>query len=101
MKIYLTTNRNTYNAIGEYNPKTKVVTVLKDSKVKDKISESTTFKFGKKNTNLRNTVVKDGILVKNTTFKSLSSAASFITGRSCNGLRSWKTKDGKYIGDVI
>ena len=101
MKIYLTTNRNTYNAIGDYNPKTKVVTVFKDSKIKDKISESTTFQYGKKNTNLRNTAVKDGVLVKNITFKSLSSAACFITGRSCNGLRLWKTKDGKYIGDVI
>lgn len=101
MRILLTTNRKTYNAIGDYNPKTKIFTVFKDSKVAVDVSESRTFKYGKKNTIFRSSVVKDGILTKNVTFTSASSAANFVTGQCCNGLRKWKTKDGKYLSDLL
>ena len=33
-------------------------------------------------------------------FTSPSSAAEFVTGKSCNGWVSWKTKDGKTLHDL-
>lgn len=36
-------------------------------------------------------------LKKDVTFDSLSTAASFVTGRTANGNIVWKTDDGKYV----
>lgn len=38
-----------------------------------------------------------GITKKDITFKSLSTAATFVTGRTTNGLICWKTEDGNYV----
>ena len=42
----------------------------------------------------------DNILQEDVLFNSPSSAAEFITGKSCNGWISWKTKDGKTLHDL-
>lgn len=42
-------------------------------------------------------VSSEGIILEDTTFKSLSTAACFVTGRSANGMITWKTEDGKYV----
>ncbi len=36
-------------------------------------------------------------LKEDVTFNSLSSAATFVTGRIANGMIVWKTEDGKYV----
>ena len=42
-------------------------------------------------------VSAEGIMLEDTTFQSLSTAAGFVTGRSANGMITWKTEDGKYV----
>ena len=42
----------------------------------------------------------DNILQEDVLFTSPSSAAEFVTGKSCNGWVSWKTKDGKTLHDL-
>ncbi len=39
----------------------------------------------------------DGVLLKDVTFKSLSTAATFVAGRISNGMITWKTPDGRYV----
>lgn len=39
----------------------------------------------------------EGIVLEDITFRSLSTAACFVTGRSANGMITWKTDDGKYV----
>lgn len=38
-----------------------------------------------------------GIVLCDVEFTSLSKAACFVTGRSANGMITWKTADGKYV----
>ena len=40
------------------------------------------------------------ILQEDVLFNSPSSAAEFVTGKSCNGWVSWKTKEGKTLHDL-
>ena len=42
-------------------------------------------------------VDENGIILDNIEFASLSTAASFVTGRTANGMIVWKTADGKYV----
>lgn len=45
-----------------------------------------------------NTIVgDDNVTLKDCTFTSASHAALFVTGNVSNGLRVWKTEDGKYL----
>lgn len=44
--------------------------------------------------------IEDNILQEDVLFNSPSSAAEFVTGKSCNGWVSWKTKDGKTLHDL-
>lgn len=49
--------------------------------------------------NLRNTesLFDGSILLEDIDFDSLSTAATFVTGRVANGKIVWKTEDGKYV----
>lgn len=42
-------------------------------------------------------VGSDGILKRDITFRSLSTAATFVAGRISNGMITWKTEDGRYV----
>lgn len=42
-------------------------------------------------------VGEDGVLLCDIEFSSLSTAACFVTGRTANGMITWKTDDGKYV----
>ena len=46
-------------------------------------------------------VCENGELVEDITFESLSTAASFVTGRTANGMITWKTEDGKYVRHTL
>jgi len=46
-------------------------------------------------------VGEDGILTEDVTFSSLSTAASFVAGRTSNGMITWKTMDGKYVRESL
>lgn len=44
---------------------------------------------------------ENGILQKDVIFSSLSTAASFVTGRTSNGMIVWKTADGHYVRETL
>lgn len=44
---------------------------------------------------------KNGITINDITFNSLSAAATFLTGRTANGLVCWKTEDGKNVRNTL
>ena len=90
-----------YNATAEFDPETKSITVLKGSTVSKDIQYSEKFRGAAKIESLRKGTIKDDTLIKNMDFRSLSTAANFVSGRSTNGLIKWKTSDGKKIKDYL
>ncbi len=46
-------------------------------------------------------VGKDGVLKKDVTFNSASTAANFVTGTSTNGMITWKTQEGKKLSEIV
>ncbi len=49
----------------------------------------------------RNYVSESFEILKDCTFKSPSTAAQFVTGRSVNGYNAWKVEDGKTLGKYL
>lgn len=100
MKLYLRTKTGA-DATGEYDPESKELTVKKGSQVSADVHTDGKFRSA-------NSVLKyrerycDGTMVKNdVAFKSASTAANFVTGRSTNGLITWKTSDGKTLKSLL
>lgn len=101
MKVILKRRNTNIDALGEYNPDTKELIVLKGSSVSDSINRSE--KFRGANTiekNRANTVI-NGRTIVDVRFKSPSTAANFVTGSSTNGLTAWKTEDGKSLKELL
>lgn len=46
-------------------------------------------------------VSDDKVILQDCTFTSASHAALFVTGNVSNGLRVWKTEDGKYLRESV
>lgn len=73
--------------------------VLKGSKIAPDSGTDNTISPGnrkkREECKIDNTILQEDVL-----FTSPSSAAEFVTGKSCNGLISWKTKDGKTLHDL-
>ena len=59
------------------------------------------FKRAEKIEQDRKGVVHNRVLQENITFSSPSTAANFVTGSSTNGLRAWKTEDGKPLKESL
>jgi hypothetical protein len=57
--------------------------------------------MAKRYLNDNNFVDENGIVLKDCSFNSPSTAAQFVTGSSRNGYLVWKTKDGKKLKDII
>jgi len=78
------------------------IQVLKESSTAQNWVTSTPEAVMKKGDELR----KEGIIINNLftqdyIFKSPSMAAAVVQGRSANGLRDWKNKDGKSLKEVM
>ena len=99
MLLYIKTK--TAVATGEYQPDEKTLTVKKCSKVSDVISYSATFRGANAIEKYRAQYVKDGKVVDDTVFKSPSTAANFVTGRSTNGLLAWRDENGVSLKDLL
>ena len=100
MKLYTKSRDGLYEANAIMNGSN--VTVLKGSRINTKNSEG--FKPSDKISNLRcdNTIVDmNGQLLRDVDFDTLSTAATFVTGRIANGMIVWKTEDGKYVRYTI
>ena len=102
MKFYLKNRNNTYNAIAEYDVNSNNFTVLKGSRVSNKISSSPTFRGTKSIVKLRSEYVKNGVVVaRDVVFRSPSTAAIFVTGTSTNGRIAWKDENGYTFKEVF
>lgn len=96
MKLHTKSRDGLYeaNAIFENN----VVVVLKGSRINARNSKG--YKPSEKIANIRSDsdiVDSQGYLLKDVAFETLSTAATFVTGRTANGMIVWKTEDGKYV----
>lgn len=101
MNVVLTNRANTYSAKGTYEPSTKTFVVKAGSRVSRDIAYSPTFRGSKTIEKLRAQYVIDDITTEDVLFKSPSTAANFVTGRSSNGMILWKTEDGLSIKQVL
>lgn len=96
LKLHTVSRDNLFEANAIYEE--DCVTVLKGSRVN--VRENPNFKPSTdvaeklKDATLVN---PDGVLLKDVTFKSLSTAATFVAGRISNGMITWKTEDGRYV----
>ena len=70
------------------------LTVLQGSRVSDTVSSSAD---DRTRALRRDYVDESGVLLRDLTFTSPSSAGMFVTGRSCNGWVSWTTPDGTQL----
>ncbi len=100
MELFLRTKTGV-NASGDYDSVSKTLTVQKGSIVSPEVH--TTGKFRSANSVIKyRELYCDGIITKeDVVFKSASTAANFVTGRSTNGLITWKNKDGKTLKSLI
>lgn len=98
MKVFYKSKQGKFDAKGEATEDKFIL--FKGSRVSEELGETA----GKLVTNLRK---KDGVLdSKNVVKKDLelsssSIAAQFVCGHSTNGLRAWKTENGKQLGDSL
>lgn len=92
MKLFLKNKQ--IDAVGELNEKTGVFVVKKGTKVSDVVSHSAKFRGANSIEKKRTQFCKNGVVEKDVVFKSASTAANFVTGRSTNGLIAWKDKNG-------
>jgi hypothetical protein len=101
MNVVLTNRAKTYSARGTYDPSTKALIVKAGAKVSADIAYSPTFRGSKTIEKLRAQFVVNGITKADVPFKSPSTAANFVTGRSSNGMILWKTEDGAPLKNAI
>lgn len=99
MLLYL--KRNYAEAIAEYDQEKKSCVVKKGSKVSDDISYTEKFRGANTIAKYRAQYVKDGIVIEDAPFKSASTAANFVTGRSTNGLTAWKNEKGTRLKELL
>jgi hypothetical protein len=100
MKVYIQRERTSVDAVGEYNPETRELIVLKGTRVSADVAQSATFRSARTIIKMRNEYVKDGIVMRDVPFKSPSSAGNFVTGRSTNGYVTWKDENGRTLHDI-
>lgn len=101
MKVLLRMNRSNVEAVGEFDPKTRALIVKKGSAVSQDVSTSRSFRGGDTIIKLRKEYVEKGVVVEDVAFKSPSTAANFITGRSTNGLIAWRNSKGQTIKEIL
>lgn len=101
MKVFIKRAKSNVDATGEFDLESGMLTVLAGSKLCERIAFSDKFRGAKTIEKNREGVVVGGVLKKDISFKSASTAANFVTGSSTNGLTAWKTENGEKLKDVI
>ena len=97
MKLSLCSKTKGIEAYADYDEHAGTFTVLAGSKVSSDVVTTGTFRGAKSVLKVREEHVIGNQVIKNATFKSASTAANFVTGRSTNGLIAWKNKDGETL----
>ena len=101
MTLYIKRVRSGIDAFAEFNPSTKECVVKAGSIVSEKIAHSEKFRGAKSIEKSRQNTVKDRKVICDVTFKSLSTAANFVTGASTNGYVAWKNSAGKKAKELM
>ncbi len=101
MTVYLKHKTGMFDATGEYDIKTNALVLKSGSLVSEDIHYSETFRGARTIEKQRKQYLVDRVVQDDLVFKSPSTAANFVTGRSCNGMIMWKTKEGKNIKNLI
>lgn len=99
LNIYTKGRDNQYFAEGEY--KDGKVIVYAGAKINKFRATNQVPEYIKKARFDENLVNENGYLLANISFTSASHAALFVTGNISNGLRVWKTEDGKYLRETV
>lgn len=96
LKLHTVSRDNLFEAKAIYDE--GKVKVLKGSRIK--ITPNDKFKppqIVAEKRNDKNLVDDEGYLLEDVIFNSLSTAATFVAGRTSNGMITWKTEDGRYV----
>lgn len=75
--------------------------VLKGSIVSAYVAHSEKFRGAKSIISTREEYVIEGVVKKDVIFKSSLTAANFVTGRSINGMVTWKDENGTKLKDLL
>ena len=97
MKVFLKNSKKSFDALGEYDEKTNELIVKKDSLVSENIKE---FKGTNSIVKRRTLYVKNNRVLEDVCFKSPSTAANFVTGRSSNGMDVWKNEKNESLNNI-
>ncbi|MCR5811577.1 MAG: DUF4357 domain-containing protein [Lachnospiraceae bacterium] len=99
IKVYYVGRRYRTKAFGEYDTDTGHITVLKGSVISESITQ---FSGTKKVIKLRNQFTnEEGVLLRDMTFKSPTTAAKFVSGGSVNGLIAWHDGNKKTLKAIL
>ena len=99
MKLFYKSKKRNFAAEALYE--NDRITVLKGSKISEKIDNFRISKVALSVRNDINIVNSQYKLLKDVDFKSLSAAAQFVSGASTNGLKVWKDKNGNSVNNII
>lgn len=100
MKVFLRTKSGA-NAVGEFDLQTKALVVKKGSIVSQDVHSSEKFRGTRTIEKYRAQYCDGFVTNEDVAFKSASTAANFVTGRSTNGLTTWKDGDGRTLKSLI
>jgi hypothetical protein len=101
MELVLKRIKAMIDARGEYYPETKRFIVKKGSIVSPAVSPINKFKSANAVKKYRARYVKNRVVTEDIVFRSSSTAASFVTGSSTNGLVTWKSPKGDLLKDIL
>ena len=99
MKLFYGSKKRNFLAKADYI-ENKII-VLKGSTISEKIDNFRISKVALSIRENKNIVNSEYELLKNVEFKSLSTAAQFVSGASVNGLKVWKDSHGNPIKNYI
>ena len=97
MELYLKKPSSGVSAVGEYDFEAGTMTVKKGSTVSENVHSDGKFRSAKSVARYREAHCEGATVKEDVVFKSASTAANFITGRSTNGLIAWKDADRKSV----
>lgn len=87
------------SAKGKRTPEGFVL--LKGSKISSEISSNSGEAILAQREKYKKDIDENNVVISDILFKSPSAAAKFVSGNSVSGMLSWKTKEGKTLGEII
>lgn len=101
MLIFIKNRAGTIDATADYDHQSGTVTVKKGSLLAKELSNAPTFRSRNSMLRKREGVVKEGILLKDMEFGSLSTSATFVVGSNRDGWITWRDANGKTMAELF